>query len=83
MLNNFQTTYLVDFVGIVSIFTVEDNLQYLQVLTKVLYWQMSTPYKYSHGQELFYKFVSKITNKLVKQLLSMTVCMQVIDIYLF
>ena len=27
---------------------------------------------YSHGQELF-KFVSKITNKLVKQLLSMTV----------
>ena len=22
---------------------------------------------YSHGQELFYKFVSKITNKLVKQ----------------
>ena len=28
---------------------------------------------YSHGQELFYKFVSKITNKLVKQLLSMTV----------
>ena len=30
-------------------------------------------YIYSHGQELFYKFVSKITNKLVKQLLSMTV----------
>ena len=30
-------------------------------------------YTYSHGQELFYKFVSKITNKLVKQLLSMTV----------
>ena len=29
---------------------------------------------YSHGQELFYKFVRKITNKLVKQLLSMTVC---------
>ena len=29
--------------------------------------------KYSHGQELFYKFVSKITNKLVKLLLSMTV----------
>ena len=29
--------------------------------------------EYSHGQELFYKFVSKITNKLVKQLLSMTV----------
>ena len=28
---------------------------------------------YSHWQELFYKFVSKITNKLVKQLLSMTV----------
>ena len=28
---------------------------------------------YSHGQEFFYKFVSKITNKLVKQLLSMTV----------
>ena len=28
---------------------------------------------YSHGQELFYKFVSKITNKLVKQLLSMIV----------
>ena len=28
---------------------------------------------YSHRQELFYKFVSKITNKLVKQLLSMTV----------
>ena len=28
---------------------------------------------YSHGQALFYKFVSKITNKLVKQLLSMTV----------
>ena len=28
---------------------------------------------YSQGQELFYKFVSKITNKLVKQLLSMTV----------
>ena len=28
---------------------------------------------YIHGQELFYKFVSEITNKLVKQLLSMTV----------
>ena len=28
---------------------------------------------YSHGQELSYKFVSKITNKLVKQLFSMTV----------
>ena len=28
---------------------------------------------YLHGQELFYKFISKITNKLVKQLLSMTV----------
>ena len=28
---------------------------------------------YSHEQELFYKFVSKITNNLVKQLLSMTV----------
>ena len=28
---------------------------------------------YSHGQELFYKFVSNFTNKLVKQLLSMTV----------
>ena len=28
---------------------------------------------YSHGKELFYKFVSKITNKVVKQLLSMTV----------
>ena len=28
---------------------------------------------YSHGQELFYKFVSDFTNKLVKQLLSMTV----------
>ena len=30
-------------------------------------------YTYSHGQELFYKFVSNFTNKLVKQLLSMTV----------
>ena len=30
---------------------------------------------YSHGQELFYKFVSNFTNKLVKQLLSMTVDM--------
>ena len=28
---------------------------------------------YRHGQELFYKIVSEITNKLVKQLLSMTV----------
>ena len=28
---------------------------------------------YSHGQELFYKFDSNFTNKLVKQLLSMTV----------
>jgi len=28
---------------------------------------------YSHGQELFYKFFSNFTNKLVKQLLSMTV----------
>ena len=28
---------------------------------------------YSHGQELFYKFVSNFTNKLVKQLLSITV----------
>ena len=28
---------------------------------------------YSHGKELFYKFVSDFTNKLVKQLLSMTV----------
>ena len=27
---------------------------------------------YSHGQELFYKFVSNFTNNLVKQLLSMT-----------
>ena len=30
-------------------------------------------YFYSHGQELFYKSVSNFTNKLVKQLLSMTV----------
>ena len=30
-------------------------------------------YLYSHGQEVFYKFVSDFTNKLVKQLLSMTV----------
>ena len=29
---------------------------------------------YSHGQELFYNYVSNFTNKLVKQLLSMTVC---------
>ena len=29
---------------------------------------------YSHGQELLYKFVSNFANKLVKQLLSMTVC---------
>ena len=35
------------------------------------YWKSRT--LYSHGQELFYKFVSKINNKLVKQLLSMTV----------
>ena len=28
---------------------------------------------YSYGQELFYKFVSYFTNKLVKQLFSMTV----------
>ena len=28
---------------------------------------------YSHGQELFYKFISNFNNKLVKQLLSMTV----------
>ena len=28
---------------------------------------------YSHGQELFYKFISNFTNKLVKQLMSMTV----------
>ena len=28
---------------------------------------------YSNGQELFYKFISNFTNKLVKQLLSMTV----------
>ena len=31
---------------------------------------------YSHGQELFYKFVSKITNKIVNQLFSMTVYIQ-------
>ena len=30
--------------------------------------------KYSRAQELFYKLFSKITNKLLKQLLSMTVC---------
>ena len=35
--------------------------------------QSITMNKYSHGQELFYEFVSKITNKLVKQLLSMIV----------
>ena len=29
--------------------------------------------QYSHGQELFYKFISNFANKLVKQLLSMTV----------
>ena len=29
--------------------------------------------KYSRAQELFYKLFSKITNKLLKQLLSMTV----------
>ena len=29
--------------------------------------------RYSHGQKLFYKFISNFTNKLVKQLLSMTV----------
>ena len=29
---------------------------------------------YSHAQQLFYKIVSNFTNKLVKQLLSMTVC---------
>ena len=34
----------------------------------------SMPALYSHGPELFYKFVSKISNTLVKQLLSMTVC---------
>ena len=32
---------------------------------------------YSHGQELFYKFVSIFTNKIVKQLLSMTVCIKI------
>ena len=47
------------------------------------FWFLPVPYtyirtfylahNYSHGQELFYKFVSKITNKLVKQLLSLTV----------
>ena len=31
-------------------------------------------------QELFYKFVSKITNKLVKQLLSMTVYSEIVRI---
>ena len=31
---------------------------------------------YSHGQELFYKFVCNFTNKLVKQLLSMTVVVE-------
>ena len=42
----------------------------LQWLTLDQSWFLHT---YSHGQELFYKFISKITNKLVKQLLSMTV----------
>ena len=37
---------------------------------------------YSHGQELFYKSVIKITNKLVKQLLSMTVCVRSAITYL-
>ena len=35
---------------------------------------------YSHGQELFYKFFSKITNRLVKQLLSMTVHLKVLQV---
>ena len=42
-----------------------------------VFWEDSTKHNgltvYSHGQELFYKLISKITNKLVKQLLSMTV----------
>ena len=37
---------------------------------------------YSHGQELFYKFDSNFTNKLLKQLLSMTVYDVVIVCYL-
>ena len=36
---------------------------------------------YSHGQELFYKFISNFTNKLVKQLLSMTVVEQIVLVY--
>ena len=31
--------------------------------------------KYSHSQWLFYEFVSKITNNLVKQSLRVTVCL--------
>ena len=36
-------------------------------------------YLYSHGQDLFYKFVSDFTNKLVKQLLSMTVNLKTLN----
>ena len=36
---------------------------------------------YSHGQELLYKFVSKFSNKLVKQLLPMTVCTNLVREY--
>ena len=41
-------------------------------------WDVSKLQYYSHGQELFYKFVSNFTNKLVKQLLSMTVLLYAI-----
>ena len=36
-------------------------------------FQLKNQKIYSHGQELVYKFISKITNKLVNQLLSMAV----------
>ena len=42
-------------------------------ICKKISTSQSTLRIYSHGQELFYKFVSNFTNKLVKQLLSMTV----------
>ena len=52
-------------------------LTYLDDVYLQMQAQIACIARYSHGQELFYKFVSKITNKLVKQLLSMTVCQKI------
>ena len=63
-----------------KVMTKVSRIQFIKCRQKFQFWFLKpksrnslTKLVYSHGQELFYKFVSNFTNKLVKQLLSMTV----------